>query len=159
MNITSFEGNPVTKIVALFFATIWSFCKVVIQKHQPRGTKLSEWYFCWIELLCLAWFLQIAKKLCSRSPKEKMHARCVFSFSSQYCRTRKWSIDALRILDICPLLICCVFYERFLTVDAVVKKRFMNNKARHIFAASFASQVRDTVVWRDKKSWICEHQC
>ena len=37
-----------------------------------------------------------------------------------------------------------------LTVDVVVKKWFMNNKARHIFMAAFASQVRDTLVWTNK---------
>ena len=44
-----------------------------------------------------------------------------------------------------------LFYVTFLTVDVVVKKWFMNNKARHIFMAAFASQVRDTVVWGKKK--------
>ena len=44
-----------------------------------------------------------------------------------------------------------LFYVTFLTVDVVVKKWFMNNKARHIFMAAFASQVRDTVVWGEEK--------
>ena len=44
-----------------------------------------------------------------------------------------------------------LFYVTFLTVDVVVKKWFMNNKARHIFMAAFASQVRDTVVWGKEK--------